>query len=92
MTREEAIGRIIEHQAIHSRKEPFTPYLDEAFRMAIEALKEERPHGEWIYHRHNHNYECPFCHRCIDETDMPCADTWDFCPNCGARMKEGDEK
>lgn len=39
MTREEAIGRILEHQRIHSIKEPFTPYLDEAFKMAIEALK-----------------------------------------------------
>ena len=47
MTREEAIGRIQEHIRIHSKKEPFTPYLDEAFRMAMEALKEER-HGEWV--------------------------------------------
>lgn len=39
MTREEAIGRIQEHIHIHSKKEPFTPYLDEAFDMAIEALK-----------------------------------------------------
>lgn len=48
MKPEEAIGRILEHQAIHSRKEPFTPYLDEAFRMAIEALKEKRQYEECI--------------------------------------------
>lgn len=55
MTNEEAIGRIQEHIRIHSKKEPFTPYLDEAFDMAIEALKGgdakakyDRPHGEWI--------------------------------------------
>ena len=48
MTREEAIFRILDHERIHSKKEPFTPYLDEAFAMAIEALREQRPHGEWI--------------------------------------------
>ena len=41
MKPEEAIGRIQEHIRIHSKKEPFTPYLDEAFDMAIKALKEE---------------------------------------------------
>lgn len=41
MTREEAIGRIQEHRRIHSKVEPFTPYLDKAFDMAIEALKEQ---------------------------------------------------
>ena len=40
MTREEAIGRIQEHIHIHSKKEPFTPYLDKAFYMAVEALRE----------------------------------------------------
>ena len=44
MSRKEAIGRIQEHIRIHSKKEPFTPYLDKAFDMAIEALN--RPHGE----------------------------------------------
>ena len=45
MTIEEAIGRIQDHIRIHSKKEPFTPYLDEAFAMAIEALKEK---PQWI--------------------------------------------
>lgn len=40
MSRKEAIGRIQDHIRIHSKKEPFTPYLDKAFYMAIEALEE----------------------------------------------------
>lgn len=47
MSREEAIRRIQEHIRIHSKKEPFTPYLDKAFYMAIKALEEQRPSGEW---------------------------------------------
>ena len=39
MSKEEAIWRIQDHRRIHSKKEPFTPKLDEAFDMAIEALK-----------------------------------------------------
>ena len=88
MTREEARAELT---CILNHEGEYMDYLAESEVEAIKTLAEER-HGEWIYHRHNHNYECPFCHRCIDETDMPCADTWDFCPNCGARMKEGDEK
>lgn len=42
MDKKEAIWRIQDHQRIHSKKEPFTPKLDEAFSMAIEALKNEQ--------------------------------------------------
>ena len=50
-----------------------------------------RPHGEWIVQRNKqglHIYSvCSNCNVPYLDTDFP-----NFCPNCGARMKEGDEK
>ena len=54
--------------------------------------RKETKHGEWLYHRYDHDYECPFCNLRLDEDeDMPVADTWNFCPNCGASMRVKDE-
>ena len=39
-----------------------------------------RPHGEWIYHK-----ECAFeCSKCGMGVDVG----YNFCPNCGADMRE----
>lgn len=84
MTREEAIGRIQEHIHIHSKKEPFTPYLDKAFDMAIEALKEQRPHGEW--EKKSICYDYFYCSEC----GYAYKHAFNFCPNCGADMREGE--
>ena len=54
----------------------------EAFDMAIEALKDQRPHGEWLYHLIT--TECPFCNRRYRREDLP---DENFCPNCGADMR-----
>lgn len=96
MTREEAIGRIQEHRRIHSKKEPFTPYLDKAFDMAIEALK-DRPHGEWLISPDKTRACCPFCHHSWRDADeIALLDTAfrakNFCEYCGADMrpKEGE--
>ena len=97
MSKDEAIGRILEHQEIHSRKEPFTPYLNEAFRMAIEALKEERPHEECDFvelwaagYGEAITYKCTSCNFEFSKfTD----ENFYFCPKCGAEYKGngGDE-
>ena len=71
----------------------------EAVDMAIEALKEQRPHGEWrecevknIFGEKMKVYECSNCKR------KNIGDIWimcklSFCPHCGADMrKEGEEK
>ena len=63
----------------------------------------ERPHGEWIYHKNDKVFECSECHYNFDEDEfgleIPQVNaTWvkvcvyNFCPNCGADMREGDEK
>lgn len=83
MTNGEAAA-ILESEAefLYSQDEP---YSRQAFKMAIEALQ-ERKAGKWkkiliatvpftIY-----GYECPFCEfRTV-------ADSFNFCPNCGAKM------
>ena len=56
----------------------------------------ERPKGRWIEHIHfdafgspnGANYECPVCHYddVYDETDC------NFCPNCGADMRESESE
>lgn len=81
-------------EAIRDIEECVIPYVGGmSLRMAVEALKEQRPHGEWIEHRQfstvgyfYSEYECSNCH---DEVWQKTE--WQFCPNCGADMrKEGD--
>ena len=72
-------------------------YLKIGFKQGFEAgyakAKEdfERPHGEWKYHKYDRDYECSICNTRYDAFDLP-VKTWDYCPNCGASMKEGDEE
>ena len=65
------------------------------------VLKErERPHGEWIWKSYGDDYDCGdiVCSKCsvvihegVRQAGLRGV-TWHFCPNCGARMKGGDEK
>lgn len=57
----------------------------------------ERPHGEW-YTTQNPNHS-PFdstseviyvCSQCAYSSGDRITATWNFCPNCGADMREGD--
>lgn len=54
-------------------------------------IVEQRPQGEWIIRRNKqgaHIYSvCSKCNMAYLETDFP-----NFCPNCGADMREGDQK
>lgn len=54
-------------------------------------LEQQRPHGEWKYHKYDRDYECSICNTRYDAFDLP-VKTWNFCPNCGARMEEEGEK
>lgn len=58
----------------------------EALDIAIKALEEDRPQGEWIDRMADKGYvECPFCHKQITGGDL------NFCVKCGADMR-GEEK
>ena len=58
-----------------------------AFDMAIEALEQEPKTGHWINEKwHGIELIGVTCSNCmIVESRFS-----DFCPNCGAKMKEGD--
>ena len=52
---------------------------------------DERPHGEWIRHvddlfPEESTEECSVCH----EEQRITGNDDNFCPNCGADMREGD--
>lgn len=55
-------------------------------RQKCGSYLEERPHEEWIYHKEwECDGECAFeCSKCGMGTDVD----YNFCPNCGADMRE----
>ena len=91
MTREEAISEI--SKIIFELGFEDTPSTDkrvDALNMAIEALKQEPKTGHWITTRtfmHDGEYYCDKC-----KCDAPNNEKWDYCPNCGCRMVEPQEK
>ena len=63
----------------------------ESIDMAIESLSAERPKGEWqkvdeqpYFRKHFDNVCCSVCHH----KGMR---KYNYCPNCGAKMKGGAE-
>lgn len=61
-----------------------------AYDMAIEALKEERPHGEWK--KDGFFAICSECGHELQHYELVVS-RLNFCPTCGADMrKEGGEK
>ena len=91
MTREEVTERlqnIIDRYEGEDEWQTLTDRRDyECIKMAIEALKEERPHGKWT---RLDEYESVW--RCSACDEVSCCKA-DFCPNCGADMRKGgDEK
>ena len=66
------------------------PISDAVFALdkAIEALSADRPSGEWIDRSGGIEGAWNYCSVCGEQA----IDLYDFCPNCGADMREkGDE-
>ena len=92
MNREEAIGKL---RGLVSSC-PLKHDEWQAIEVAIKALKEQRPHGEWIFTGRHNAYggaeiECSNCHTKL----MVSMSRWEigenFCDVCGSRnKKEGD--
>ena len=59
-----------------------------AISMAIEALA-DRPTGEWVWSDEDASWKCGRCDCVFEEIDWK--PNYNFCPNCGARMKGGAE-
>ena len=83
MTREDAISKLRGLVASCPLKH------DEwqAVEVAIEALKEHKQ-GEWIWVDNGNEVDKFCCSVCGNQSLWQ----FNFCPNCGARMKEGNEK
>lgn len=59
-------------------------------RDTVDELEKDRPHGEWIEVTHS-GKDIYLCSECAEAYKMYI--TYNFCPNCGADMREeGDEK
>ena len=82
MTREEA------KEALSVLKIYDNQWLREAVDMAIEALSAEvGQRGEWVLSHIGTIAEGFYCSRCGKHGYQT-----DFCPNCGADMRGGDDK
>lgn len=49
-----------------------------------EAVSADRPHGEWI-EKNSHTYICDHCG--FEQAIYGNLDEYNYCPNCGAKMK-----
>ena len=65
----------------------------EAFEKIIEAIPSaDRPQGKWIFRR-EFVEDTPFTgYRCSNCNYWKGMGAWNFCPNCGARMKGADDE
>ncbi len=87
----EAVRRIREHNRIHQSAEPrnspiITEILESCARL-LEDIEDGKlqyvKHAEW---KINCDGYYPYCSNCINEP--PGREMTDYCPNCGAKMKE----
>lgn len=69
------------------------------FRQAIERVQAlpsaDRPQGEWIKFGLGRGTRILFCTNCERRIEMPLSQgdsNYDYCPNCGARMKGADDE
>lgn len=89
MTNEEAIKNIVAYMYY---AEDIPEQVGKAFDVAIKALKDERPQGEWIVDEDNifENFKkCSICNEGAEWLDGGSQFLSNFCPNCGADMRKG---
>lgn len=61
----------------------------------IPTVEPERPQGEWEYNQYDGNpnignWHCSNCHNICYEMKLT-YDNYNFCPNCGADMRKGND-
>lgn len=97
MTNKEAIYFLLRSNEYHHAKGdlPHSALSVEAFNKAIEALKAERPQGEWIYGEDECGQDGWFCSECgffvpwyyqYYEKDINFIRDYKACPHCLAEM------
>lgn len=94
MTNEEAV-KILTEMPISTMSGKTFEEIANALELAIKALENERPHGEWILKETdcddggNNLYECTNCHHSdihSGSIEVP------YCWHCGADMREADNE
>ena len=86
MTREEAIKYLIKPTITSTFIGEEKQKELNAYNMAIEALKQKPMTGHWIMDRQRETRQCDKCMTVFRWSFNP----HNYCPNCGAEMKEGD--
>ena len=86
MTRDEAIRHLYTYSSTNGSGQTKQEQHEEAKRIAIEALQQpERKTGKWLPDKHDMaGYGYFDCSEC----GANFYDVYDFCPNCGADMRE----
>lgn len=89
MTRKEAIKRL---ESIVIRDALQEDY--DALDMAIEALERKPKKGHWIKYQEpwggTQKWKCSNCGNHYDINRVYTIMPYNYCPNCGAKMKEGE--
>ena len=70
------------------------PFFSNALMEEIKAIPSaDRPQGEWIKPYGDSRFMCSICKGKENvPTCMGKPSVWDYCPNCGARMKGADDE
>lgn len=103
MTPNEAIRRIIEHNRIHSKKEPQAILITEALDMAVEALEKQIPKKS-IVTKHQYilkssgeikGYKLTHCPYCWEDKKVGYFDSLvdknvKYCRRCGQKLDWSD--
>lgn len=72
--------------------EDFAPYTQKCLLKVIEVAREAEPvrHGEWLPTRDSNKKECSNCGVIHLIAQYPHGQV-NYCPNCGEKMKAGDQ-
>lgn len=79
-------------RAVPSADTDISEYSDKLWRNAYERGKADRPQGEWVLSSGGYGYignpvyKCSACGWWDEQTP------YNYCPNCGARMKGADNE
>lgn len=87
MKLEEAIGRIKEHKIKHFGQEPRAIYITKALDIAIKSL-EKQISKKVIYEDDEQDFiRCPNCNYELADMDDYYYEKYNYCPNCGQKIK-----